>query len=102
MQGKSLAWIQFNSVAGLYMCNVVAYLEFHNIFFRSLMLAKMKLYSAARLDIHINSPQKIEFFFCNAHELTILSLSATMIKSEWIVIIIIVIYTFRGIDRIKT
>ena len=59
MQGKSLAWIQFNSVAGLYMYNVVAYLEFHNIFFRSLMLTKMKLSSAARLDIHINSPQKI-------------------------------------------
>ena len=61
MQGKSLAWIQFNSVAGLYMYDVVAYLEFYNIFFtcRSLMLAKMKLSSAARLDIHINSPQKI-------------------------------------------
>lgn len=83
MQGKSLAWIQFNSVAGLYMYDVVAYLEFYNIFFRSLMLAKMKLSSAARLDIHINAPQKIKFFFfCNAHELTILSLSATMIKSE--------------------
>ena len=57
MQGKSLAWIQFNSVAGLYMYDVVAYLEFYNIFFRSLMLAKLS--SAARLDIHINSPQKI-------------------------------------------
>ena len=54
------------------------------------MLAKMKLSSAARLDIHINSPQKIEvfffvFFFCNALELTILSLSANTTKSEWII-----------------
>ena len=54
------------------------------------MLTKMKLSSAARLDIHINSPQKIEFFvfcffFCNAHELTILSLSANTTKSEWII-----------------
>lgn len=82
MQGKSLAWIQFNSVAGLYMYDVVAYLEFHSIFVRSLMLAKMKLSSTARLDIHINSPQKISFFFLNAHELTVISLSATMIKSK--------------------
>ena len=67
MQGKSLAWIQFNSVAGLYMYDVVAYLEFYNIFFRSLMLAKMKLSPAARLDIHINSPQKIKFFFFVMH-----------------------------------